>query len=435
MLGLYKTLITPAQPLLRGLLNRRLAKGKEDPERISERRGRASIPRPDGKLIWLHAASVGEAQSALILIEQTLSRYTGLTFLVTTGTRTSAELMARKLPERAIHQYYPLDHPKWVGRFLDHWQPDLCFWMESELWPNMILEIKERKIPAALINARLSERSFKRWKMIAQDAQALLSSFDVILAQTPLEEGYFKALGANNVHISDNLKYSAQPLSCDQSDLDELINAFKERTVWLYASTHKGEESLACDLHNALISKFPDLLTVIVPRHPDRGQEISAICEEFGLDPVLRRDLIRLPDADTDIYIANTIGELGLFYRACPIACIGRSFSDDGGGGHNPIEAALLGCAALHGPHVQNLQDIFDDMREAGAAIPLRDKTDFREKLEFYLSNPQALKALQDKGLDFAQTKSRVIDEVMRHLAPLLTTLAQMPPEHHQKTS
>ncbi len=420
MLGLYKTLLYPARPLLTRLLESRVQKGKEDPKRLDERKGRAGFPRPDGQLIWLHAASVGESQSALALIDFILKNNPQATFLVTTGTRTSAELMAKKLPKQALHQYYPLDHPKWVNRFLDHWQPNLCLWMESELWPNMIMEIKARGIPAALVNARLSERSFKRWSIAKRSAKALLSAFDVILAQTKIEERYFKDLGAPNVIISDNLKYSAEPLDYNEQDLKVLQKAINMRPVWLYASTHKGEESLACALHKDVKARFPNLLTVIVPRHPGRGHEIGDICDQYNLDPVMRRDIKRLPDMDTDIYIANTIGELGLFYHACPLACIGRSFSDDGGGGHNPIEAAMLGCGVLHGPNVQNLQEIFDDMDAAGAAIALSDKEDFRQKLEYYLSNPDALAQFQATGRDFAHAKARVIDTVMTYITPLI---------------
>tara|TARA_B100000242_G_scaffold269460_1_gene220262 strand:+ start:865 stop:2142 length:1278 start_codon:yes stop_codon:yes gene_type:complete len=420
MLYLYKTISKLSKPALLALLSRRLAKGKEDPSRIAERKGKSEIARPEGKLFWVHAASVGEAQSALVLIHGVLRQYPDAQCLVTTGTKTSAALMRNKLPDRAIHQYYPLDHPKWAARFLDHWRPDICLWMESELWPNMLLAIQKRKIPAALVNARLSPRSYRRWKRFQSSIATLLDSFGLILAQRQAEADYFIDLGAKNVLVSDNLKYSAKPLDCDEQDYNALLKALSGRPVVTYASTHKGEEDLACQIHSTLKDRFPGLLSIIVPRHPDRGHEVSRICDEYHLDPVLRRLAKRVPDKDTDIYIVDTIGELGLIYKMAPFAFIGRTFSDDGGGGHNPLEAALLNCAVLHGPHYQNLSDIFEDMNSQNAAIQIHQKKDLGPTIEGLLHDPERLAALQKNALDFAARKSRVIDTVMDEIKPLL---------------
>lgn len=408
---------------LRSMLNRRCRQGKEDPARLEERMGVAGRERPDGKLVWFHAASVGESQSTLILLNALLDRYPELTALVTTGTVTSAALMEKRLPRRAFHQYYPLDHPQWAAQFLDHWQPDMALWMESEIWPNMLKGIKERDIPAALVNARLSEQSFKRWKLAAGEIKKLLDTFSVCLAQTEEDAAYFTQLGASNVTATDNLKYSAAPLPCDEADLKALKGAVKDRPLWLYASTHDAEEEIACRIHKHLQKTMPSLLTIIVPRHPERREELRKACEKYGLSVKLRSEKRALPDEKDQIYIADTLGELGLFYRLCPIACIGRSFSADGGGGHNPIEAAQLGCAVLHGPKVQNLARIFEDFDEAGAAIKLKTEQDFQSRLERMLTDSDGLDAMQNKATRFAQDKSKVLEKVMTRLDPLLQTL------------
>ncbi|MEZ5919450.1 MAG: glycosyltransferase N-terminal domain-containing protein [Alphaproteobacteria bacterium] len=233
MLNLYQWATRHSETLLRAVLKKRVAGGKEDPARLNEREGVANWARPEGQLLWLHAASVGEAQSALILIEKLLALNPALHILVTTGTVTSAQLMEKKLPERAFHQFYPLDHPRWVTRFLDHWRPNMVLWMESELWPNMLSEIGKLSIPCALINARLSPRSYKRWRAFRHSAEALLRTFDVILTQTPQDKDYYDTLGAPQVIAAGNLKYSAHPCQQPRTILPRLKT---RRKTGLYGS-------------------------------------------------------------------------------------------------------------------------------------------------------------------------------------------------------
>ncbi len=422
MLGLYKKLTRRSAPVLHLLLRRRLRLGKEDPKRLGERMGKPSIARPEGRLIWIHAASVGEAQSALILVNALLQQFGQLRILVTSGTVTSAKLMASRLPDRAFHQFYPLDHPDWVRKFLDYWNPDAVYWMESELWPNMLLQIQSRKIPSTLVNGRLSPSSFRRWKRMRKDIQILLGTFSRCLVQTETDASYFSSLGAREVVVTDNLKYSATPLPFDGEELKKLKTASGERPVWLYASTHEGEEAMACRIHEKLCKDFPGLLTVLVPRHPERGKQIYDTCLDLIMNARRRSEANSLPKPDDDIYIADTLGELGLFYRFAGIACIGRSFSKDGGGGHNPIEAAQLGCAIIHGPNVQNLEKIYYEMQEADACIALKTEDDFAATLKKLLRDKTYLKEKQDKALDFAQQLASVIDNVMREIAPRLHT-------------
>lgn len=425
MFQMYQSVMRKGEPLLQALLDKRVKSGKEDPSRLHERTGRPQMPRPAGRLAWIHAASVGEAQSALILVHRLLDAAPDLHILVTTGTVTSAKMMKVNLPERAFHQFFPLDHPDWTAQFLDHWQPDCVLWMESELWPSMLAHIRQREIPAALINARLSKTSFARWRLMSKFAADLLKTFSVILCQTENDARRFRNLGAQNVHITDNLKYSAKALPCDETDLKNLLAEMRGRPCWVYASTHAGEETLACETHEILKAGLPDILTIIVPRHPDRRDEIKEELAPSQLKLTFRGPDKTPPAPDTDIYIADTLGELGLFYRACPVACIGRSFSRDGGGGHNPIEAAQLHCAIVHGPRIGNLQKIFDEMNQAGAALRASHPSDLANILQSLLGDPAELTARQETAFKFAQNKEQVVSRIMHYLEPMILSLQE----------
>lgn len=416
----YRFLTKHSERLFLMLLERRLKKGKELSERIREKEGVSKQDRPYGPLIWIHAASIGEAQSALILIDRLIAQTPDINILVTTGTVTSARVMESKLPENAIHQFYPLDHPEWVESFLENWSPDLILWLESELWPNMLHEIKKRQIPAALVNARISPRSLRFWKFARPLAKNILETFSLTLAQTETDALRLKSLGAKNVTVTDNLKYSARPLPFDQDELQILEQALKSQPLWVFASTHKGEEEMAARIHQILKKHIPRLLTLIVPRHPERRDEIRKALNDSGLKMTFRGTRKNLPQPDDDLYIVDTLGELGLFYSLCPVACIGRSFSDDGGGGHNPLEAAQLGCAVLHGPNVQNLQQIYDEMDESGAALRLPHESALTGTLLDLLKNPEQIQSLQEKGRAYCGQKADVIKKVMAELAPLL---------------
>ncbi len=423
MYFLYKALTGLSGPALSHVLQKRLSRGKEHPQRYIEKQSVITKERPQGNLIWLHAASVGEVQSSLILINKILKFFPELNILVTTGTITSAELISKKLPQQAFHQFYPLDHPKWTESFLDHWKPQTVLWMESEIWPNMLKGVRDRKIPAYLINAHLSEKSYSMWRYMKRDIRKILSAFTHILCQTDKDKNRYTDLGAENVTTTDNLKYSAVPLQYDDAEFAHLKEKIRDRKLWLYASSHKGEEELVARIHNNLKTKYPDILSIIAPRHPERSDDIQKNLKSSHLNITVRGNEHKLPNDNTDIYLADTLGELGLFYALCPLACIGRSFSDDGGGGHNPIEAALLNCAILHGPNVQNLQDIFDEMNVENVAIKCHDEQTLEEQINQLLGNDFALMTLQKNAKNFAEKKSHVIDIVMEHIRPALQNL------------
>ncbi|HUS95616.1 MAG TPA: 3-deoxy-D-manno-octulosonic acid transferase, partial [Hyphomicrobiaceae bacterium] len=366
----YRVLTRLATPAAGLILSYRRRQGKEDPVRIKERLGITKLERPAGKLAWVHAASVGEANAILPLIEKLRDRQNGLTFLLTTGTRTSAAMAARRLSPQDIHQFAPLDAPRFVARFLDHWRPDLAVLTESEIWPNTILECHDRRIPMALINARMSDRSFRRWRGNRSLSRPLFSRLCVVLAQNEKLARRFRQLGARDSRPVGNLKIDAPPLPYDTDACKRLSAAIGDRPVWLAASTHPGEEDAAIAAHRTVTRQLPRLLTIIAPRHPERGGEIEAMVKAAGLHGV-RRSTGAVPNSETDIYIADTIGELGMLYALTPAAFIGGSLTLRGG--QNPIEAIRFGAAVITGPDYRNFTDAYAALTRLEGAVVVKD--------------------------------------------------------------
>src|SRR4051795_1538412 len=362
-LRVYRKLSYAMVPLSPALISRRLRLGKEDPARVGERRGISRDIRPHGPLVWIHGASVGEVLAAAALIERL--RALEIRVLLTSGTVTSAAIVAKRFPGDIIHQYVPYDSPRYVARFLDHWRPSLALFIESDLWPNLILSSAARRLPMVLINGRMSHRSFPRWRRMAGTISALLGRFDICLAQSDLDAERFAALGSRNVVTTGNLKLDVPAPPADPAKLERLLTMKRGRPIIVAASTHPGEESILLEAHRTLARFFPSLLTVIVPRHPHRGEAIARTIPAARLHVALR-SREELPTATTDIYVADTMGELGLFYRLAPIVFMGGSLIEHGG--QNPIEAIKLGAAIVHGPHVFNFTELYDALDAAGGA-------------------------------------------------------------------
>jgi 3-deoxy-D-manno-octulosonic-acid transferase len=390
-----------------------MREGREDAARLGERMGEASRPRPAGRLVWIHAASVGESLSVLTLIDRLLAAG-GTTVLITTGTVTSARILAERLPQRAIHQYVPVDRAAWVARFLDHWRPDLALWVESEFWPNLLTAVRSRRIPAVLVNARLSPRSTARWRRMPHTIRRLLASFEACLAQSEDDARALAALGAKNVRVSGNLKFAAAPLPCDEAELARLQAALGSRPRWLAASTHAGEEEMVA------AARRNGALTIVVPRHPQRGAEIATALRGKGLRVALRSD--RAPLDGADVYVADTMGELGLFFRLAPVAFMGGSLVPHGG--QNILEPVRLGAAVVHGPHMTNFRDIAREMDAAGAAIEVRDAAALGAAVEALLADPARRTQMIDAAARIAAAKARVLDETMAAIAPFLDARA-----------
>jgi 3-deoxy-D-manno-octulosonic-acid transferase len=386
----WGTLVAPS------LLDYRERRGKEDGSRRGERFGKASQERPEGRLLWLHAASVGETNAILPLIGELRVRRPDLALLLTTGTVTSARLAATRLPAGVIHQYVPLDSPRYVRSFLDHWQPDVAVFTESEIWPNLILETSARSTPIAVVNARMSKKSFGSWRRNAGMAHALFGRIDIALAQNRVYALRYNDLGVRRTLDAGNLKIDAPPLPIDRDLLADLHSAIGQRPVWLAASTHEGEEVIVGRAHRRLIATHGDALTIIAPRHPERGPAIAAQLEGMGLS-VARRSAGERPQRTTDVYLADTLGELGTFFALVPVGFIGKSLIENGGG-HNPIEGVRHGVAVLTGPSQHNFADAFGALFEAGGALEVKDEEELAAALHRLLQDPAELTAIRAKA-------------------------------------
>ena len=406
-------LLTPVAPLL---LRQRATRGKEDWTRLNERLGIAGLPRPSGRLIWLHGASVGESLSALPLIEK-LKQHA--TVLVTSGTVTSAAMMGQRLPAGALHQYVPLDTPGAVARFLDHWKPDAGLFIESDLWPNLILAARARGIKLALVNARISAASAERWMWARRSVRILLSAFDMVLAQDEEIAQRFRGLGARNVEVVGSLKADAPPLAVDEDALAAMRQAIDGRPVLLAAQTHPGEDETILPAHDQLRAQFPDLLTILIPRHTARGADLEMLC---GDRACRRRSAGGRITSQTAIYIADTMGEMGLFYRLAPFCFLGGSLVPLGG--HNPLEPAVLKCAVLAGPHTASAPTAYDAIFAAQGFGRVTSSTDIAREAARLLADAKAAAAAGIAAAQGAATLSGAVDRSVAQLKQLLDARA-----------
>jgi 3-deoxy-D-manno-octulosonic-acid transferase len=414
-LRVYRGLSSAAAPLVPVLIRQRLRQGKEDPARSEERRGLSHDARPSGPLIWIHGASVGEVLAAVALIGRL--RALNIRILVTSGTVTSAAIVAKRFPPDVIHQYVPYDSPRFVERFLDHWRPSLALFIESDLWPNLILAGAGRRVPMVLINGRMSPRSFPRWRRMSGTISALLGRFDVCLAQSRADAERFVALGSRNVVTTGNLKLDVAAPPADPAKLERLMVMTRGRPVIVAASTHPGEDEILIAVHKALLRFFPALLTVIVPRHPNRGPAIANMVVTAGLQAGLR-SREDMPEAATGIYVADTMGELGLFYRLAPIVFMGGSLVEHGG--QNPIEAVKLGAAIVHGPHVFNFGDVYEALDATGGARLADGQEALARQLGQLLAEPDMRNTLVAAGARVVEQLGGALERTMTALEPYL---------------
>ena len=396
------------------MLRRRSQRGKELAARLPEREGIDPTPRPAGVLLWLHAASVGESQSILPLLSALRLQAPEASVLVTTGTVTSAALLAGRLPELGLHyvlhRFVPLDVPVWVARFLDHWQPDVAGFVESELWPNLVDGCRARGIPMMLVNARMSNRSLRGWQRAPGFARQVVGAFDRVQAQSAADAARLRLLGARHVDAPGNLKRSAPPLPADPAELTRLRALIGTRPVWLAASTHPGEEAIAGEVHNRLAPAHPGLLTIVAPRHPERG---TAVAAALGAP---RRAAGQDPGAG--IWVSDTLGELGLLYRLSPLAFVGRSLM--GHGGQNPLEPARLGCAIAVGPHTGNFSDAVQELEDAGALTRVADTAGLADWVDGLLRDPGRTGAIGEAARAASQAPAGLPERTAEALLSLI---------------
>jgi len=406
-----------AEPLAPLLLRQRAARGKEDVNRKGERLGMASQPRPDGALVWLHGASVGESLAALPLVERLLAD--GFQVLATSGTVTSAAVLAQRLPQGAVHQYVPLDTPGAVKRFLDHWRPLAGLFVESDLWPNLIGAAKARGVKLALVNARISEKSAANWRRAPKTAAALLGAFDLVLAQDAQIAARFRGLDARNVTVVGSLKADAPPLAADETALKTLKDMIGGRPLLVAAQTHEGEDETILPAHDLLRARFPDLLTIIIPRHPARGDSIAMLCGARG---AARRALGDAITPATSVYVADTLGEMGLFYRLAPFCFLGGSLVPLGG--HNPLEPAALGCAVLAGPHRDNAREAFAAVLGAQGFGTVQSSADIAREAGRLLADPAAALRAGEAARAGAATLTGAVEKSVALLKEMLDARA-----------
>lgn len=407
------------QPFTGLLLRWRASRGKEDLARIKERYGFASVKRSPRAVVWVHAASLGETRAVLPLIR----RMTDMNFevVLTTVTTTAAQLAAAELPKGASHQFAPLDLKPYVRRFLKHWRPSLAVFVESELWPATMTELRRQNIPQVIVNARMSQRSFESWKRFGTVTHALFDNLSLCVAQSDEDAHRFAELGTNAVVNAGNLKFDSDPPAVDAGHLTQLQKAISGRPIWLAASTHDQEELIVAKAHVNLKRYFPNLLTLIAPRHPERADQIMEALAPLNLN-VAQRSAGYLPGKDTDIYLTDTVGELGLFYRLAPCSLVGGSLVPHGG--QNPIEPARLGSAIIHGPNVANFTQIFDALDECGGGHCVRNSEELVKKVAQVLSDKQhgqqMTRSAQAALARFSGALERTHTALLPYLNPLI---------------
>jgi 3-deoxy-D-manno-octulosonic-acid transferase len=417
LLTVYRGATALARPAAMTILRKRAARGKEVPERLQERLGIAGVPRPDGRLFWFHAASVGETNSILPLMHELKRLHPALNLLLTTITATSAKIAAARLPEGAIHQFLPLDSPRFCRRFIEHWRPDLGLLAESEIWPNLIVEASNGKVPLALLNARMSPRSFKRWSRLSSLSKPVFSRFDLVLTQNWRFAKRLTALGVRKADITGNLKYDSPPPPVDAAAMQDLRRSLGDRPIFLAASTHPGEDEVIARVHEMLQSAMPSLLTIMVPRHPERGEAITTLLGERRL-PVARRSAHETVGGNTQIYLADTIGELGLFYSLAPLSFIGGSLVQHGG--QNPIEAIKLGSGILTGPHTFNFTETYTVLQRYEGLRLVGGADDLAAALKALFDDPAEAAEMKRRAAAAIGTLGGALEKTLEALKPFL---------------
>ena len=396
-------------PLVVLLFLFRWLKGKEDSKRFKERLGCTGFQRPEGRLIWMHGASVGECLSMLPLIQKLLNEDKELHIMVTSGTVTSANLMAKRLPKRAFHHYLPIDFPGFTTRLIRHFKPDAVFWFESEFWPNALYAFKSAKVPFVLLNGRISDKSFKRWKKLPFVIKPLLHCFSLTLGQSPENEERLKKLGSPATACVGNIKCAAPASPFSKEELALLKKQIGYRHCWCGASTHNNEEEMIAEIHSHLKNDFPDLLTICVPRHPNRADELQKMFEKKGLH-VARRSRKERITANTQIYLADTIGEMGLLYQLAPIVFVGGSLIKFGG--QNMLEPMFWSKIVFVGPHAFNFKAFMTEGKKRKALREVPNAPALQEQVRYFLMHPEDGQKIGKRAHEMAVSEMAVLDRL-----------------------
>lgn len=416
-LRLYSAAADLLGPLAYLQVRRKLGAQGTPRARWPERLGHPTLPRPEGPLVWFHAASVGESVSVLRLISRWADARPDLHFLLTSGTATSAQVVAARLPPRTLHQFAPLDTRPAIHRFLGHWRPSAAIFVESELWPQMLRETHAAAVPLALVNARISDRSARNWRRAATSARHLMQHFRLIHCQDARTEAHMHALGLAQASHGINLKALGGPLPLDPADFNRLATLIGSRPLWLAASTHPGEDEIMLEAHKTLLAGHPEALLILVPRHPDRGAALETLIARHGLGSARRSANGRIT-ARTQVYLADTLGETGLWYALSPVTCLCGSFVPVGG--HTPFEPAHAGSAILHGPLHANFAEAYPALDACGAGIEVTDADQLARALAMLLGDAPALSRMRAAARAFAGARENALDQIISDLAGAL---------------
>ena len=416
-LALYAAATGLLEPLAPTLLHRRAARGREDSGRLNERLGRPALARPDGALVWLHGVSVGESLSLLPLIAALRTAQPDLNLLVTSGTLTSAQVLAQRLPAGVIHQFAPIDAPGAAARFLDHWRPHAALFVESELWPNLILAARARGVRLGLLSARMTQASAEGWGRAPATARALLGAFDLVLPQDAETETRLSRLGAR-VGPRLNLKLIGEAPPVDAATVAALTKGLAGRKAVLAASTHPGEERMVAEAFLAATATGPSAVLIVAPRHPQRGPQVASELQDLGL-AVARRAAGDPLTPQTTAYVVDTLGELGAFYATADAVLVGGAFVEDVGG-HNPLEAARLQAAIVTGPHAFNARDIYTALFAEAGAIEAADATALARHIAGLLANPVIAHRIGEAAAAFAGRQGAALTAAMALIEPLV---------------
>ena len=364
----YKFITYLFYPFIPIYLYFRKLKKKEDSKSYKEKLSKINIVRDEGFLIWFHVASVGEAMSILPLIESCIQEKKINKILITSITLSSGKILEKRFNQnpKIIHQFLPLDVPILTNKFLEHWKPNLSIFIDSEVWPNLILDISKKKIPLLLINAKISKKSFLRWKLVMNFANKIFEKFDLCLTSNEESEGFLKILGAKKIKNYGNLKFSKIKTDLNKLDSD-FLNKIKNRKVWCGASTHPTEEILCANSHLKIKEKYNNIFTIIIPRHIERVKKIYEELSNLNLNIVLSSNLSQI-DTKTDILLVDSYGESLKFYNISKYVFLGKSLAASliKDSGQNPIEPARLGCKIFHGPYFSNFEEIYKYLNKLG---------------------------------------------------------------------
>jgi 3-deoxy-D-manno-octulosonic-acid transferase len=400
------------RPFVPFLLRWRRRRGIADARLTSERMGVAGLPRPEGRLVWIHAAGTGDGQSMLTLVDRLVAR--GFQVLLSTRVPAAADTLKRMLPAGSVHQFMPLDLPVYVRRFLDHWRPDMVFLAGAEIWPNVIMEAERRALPVIFVNATMSDPTYARCRRLRRTVATLMARIDLCLARTDSDAERFVDLGATSVQTVGDLALD-QPLpSADPMAVSAFASRVGARPIWIAAMTEPDETAFILEVHRRLLKRYPALITVVVPRLPRDGEAVATAASQLNLEVALR-SRNNLPARLPGVFVADIGGEIGLFYRAGDIVFIGRSLTR---GGRSPIEAAKLGCAILHGPRTEGFTDIYDALDKAQGGVMVPDAAALARVLAALFDDSAKLRLMRRNA---AQTMDRLCggtSRVMRAIEP-----------------